>query len=164
MQDTIGNPLERQDTAGNCYQCSAWRKRTVLFVASWMTLAATFSSTSLLSVADEIASEFSTSPVSVNVSSGALLLAMGLSSFVWGPISIVSDGSIKSITRLTMPGHWKKSCLYRLRKRPDAFHYRSGSRAYHACLCASAHPFWASGNIFPRGWSGDPCKILLSCK
>ncbi|EON61091.1 hypothetical protein W97_00302 [Coniosporium apollinis CBS 100218] len=70
----------------NNYAYPMWRKCLVVFVTSWMALAATFSSTSLFTAADEIAQEFSTTAVEVNISSAGVLLAMGFSSFIWGPI------------------------------------------------------------------------------
>lgn len=86
-----GSALERMDTADNCFHYPAWRKWIVVFVTSWMTLGATFSSTSLFSAANEISADFSSSIVGVNASSAGLLFAMGLSSFIWGPIGLVSD-------------------------------------------------------------------------
>jgi hypothetical protein len=67
-----------------------WRRCIVVFVLSWVTLGATFSSTSLLSVGTEISEDLHTTPEAVNFSSGGLLLAMGLSSFVWSPLAAVS--------------------------------------------------------------------------
>lgn len=54
-----------------------------------MTLAATFSSTSLFPAAPEIAAEFGTSTEVVNISDAGILLAMGFASFIWGPVSTV---------------------------------------------------------------------------
>lgn len=66
-----------------------WRKSLIVFVLSWSTLAACFSSTSLLSASTEIAADFHTTPNTINLSTGGLLLAMGLSSFVWSPLSSI---------------------------------------------------------------------------
>lgn len=66
-----------------------WRKILILFTASWMTLAATFSSTSLLPAAPEIAAEFGTRSEVVSISNAGVLLAMGFASFIWGPLSTV---------------------------------------------------------------------------
>jgi MFS family permease len=52
-----------------------------------MTLAVTYSSTSLLSATEEIASEFSTTTEIINITNAGVLIAMGSSSFIWGPIS-----------------------------------------------------------------------------
>ena len=92
-QAAAGSALERSDTADNCYHYPVWRKWTVVAVTSWMTLAATFSSTSLFSAANEIASEYSTTAESINISSAGVLFAMGLSSFVWGPVGLVSHNA-----------------------------------------------------------------------
>jgi MFS family permease len=64
-----------------------WRKNTILFIVSWMTLAATFSSTSLFPAVPEIALEFSTTTEVINISNAGVIIAMGSSSLVWGPIS-----------------------------------------------------------------------------
>ncbi|KAJ5234383.1 MFS transporter [Penicillium citrinum] len=61
-----------------------WRKCLILFVVSWMTLAVTFSSTSLLPATPEIATEFDTSTEILNVINAGVLIAMGFSSFIWG--------------------------------------------------------------------------------
>lgn len=66
---------------------SPWRKHTILFIVSWMTLAATFSSTSLLPAIPEIALEFSATTEIINISNAGVILAMGSSSLIWGPIS-----------------------------------------------------------------------------
>ncbi|KAL1981014.1 hypothetical protein VTN96DRAFT_3238 [Rasamsonia emersonii] len=66
-----------------------WRKILILFTASWMTLAATFSSTSLLPAAPEIAAEFGTRAEVVSISNAGVLLAMGFASFIWGPLSTI---------------------------------------------------------------------------
>jgi len=54
-----------------------------------MTLAVTFSSTSLLPATPEIATEFSTSTEILNVINAGVLIGMGFSSFIWGPITNV---------------------------------------------------------------------------
>ncbi|KAI2790324.1 hypothetical protein POX_d05834 [Penicillium oxalicum] len=64
-----------------------WRKSLILFVVSWMTLAVTFSSTSLLTAIPEIATDFMTTTERLNIVNAGVLIAMGFSSFLWGPIS-----------------------------------------------------------------------------
>lgn len=73
----------------NGYAIPTWRKCLILFIVSWMTLAVTFSSTSLLPATSEIATEFSTSKEILNVINAGVLIAMGLSSFIWGPVTNV---------------------------------------------------------------------------
>ncbi|KJX99563.1 MFS transporter like protein [Zymoseptoria brevis] len=68
------------------YDAPAAQKWLVVFTTSFLTLTACFSSTSLLAAADQIAEEFGTQANTINYSSAGLLFAMGLSSFVWGPI------------------------------------------------------------------------------
>lgn len=64
-----------------------WRKYLILFVVSWMTLCVTFSSTSLLIATPEISTDLSTTTEIINVTNAAVLIAMGLSSLIWSPLS-----------------------------------------------------------------------------
>ncbi|OQD67368.1 hypothetical protein PENDEC_c037G01900 [Penicillium decumbens] len=73
----------------NGHSIPIWRKCLILFIVSWMTLAVTFSSTSLLPATPEIATEFSTSTEILNVINAGVLIGMGFSSFIWGPITNV---------------------------------------------------------------------------
>ncbi|KAF2015283.1 MFS general substrate transporter [Aaosphaeria arxii CBS 175.79] len=66
-----------------------YHKALIVFTTSWSTLAACFSSTSLLSAAVEIAADLNTTPEVINLSTGGLMLAMGCSSFVWSPLSSI---------------------------------------------------------------------------
>ncbi|KAJ5981163.1 hypothetical protein N7522_013978 [Penicillium canescens] len=68
------------------FRIPTWRKCLILFIVSWMTLAVTFSSTSLLPATPEIATEFSTTTEILNITNAGVLIAMGFSSFIWGPI------------------------------------------------------------------------------
>lgn len=70
----------------NAYDIPTWRKSLILFIVSWMTLAVTFSSTSLLPATPEIATEFSTTSEILNVTNAGVLIAMGFSSLIWNPI------------------------------------------------------------------------------
>ena len=69
------------------YDLPVWRKCLILFTVSWMTLVITFSSTSLLPAAPEISDEFNTTVTIINYTNAGVLLAMGMSSFIWGPIT-----------------------------------------------------------------------------
>lgn len=66
-----------------------WKKHMVVFVVSWMALMATFSITSLLTAIPEIAAELSTTVEILNVTNAATLIAMGISSLIWSPLSEV---------------------------------------------------------------------------
>ncbi|KAJ5908883.1 hypothetical protein N7495_001565 [Penicillium taxi] len=81
-EETCLKPIE-----SSARDLSTWRKCLILFIVSWMTLGVTFSSTSLLPAIPEIASEFSTSSEILNVINSGVLIAMGLSSFIWDPIT-----------------------------------------------------------------------------
>ncbi len=70
-----------------------WRKYIIVFVTSWTTLTACFSSTSLLSASTEIAADLHTTPEAVSLPTAGLLFAIGLSALVWSPIAAVSFGS-----------------------------------------------------------------------
>ncbi|CAL5874997.1 uncharacterized protein PFLUO_LOCUS9300 [Penicillium psychrofluorescens] len=87
LDDTDKEDLELKLQQSNSYHLPLWRKCLILFTVSWMTLAITFSSTSLLPATPEIASDFSTTTEILNVTNAGVLIAMGFSSFIWGPIS-----------------------------------------------------------------------------
>ncbi|KAJ5655837.1 Major facilitator superfamily domain general substrate transporter [Penicillium longicatenatum] len=80
-------PIKPQPPTG--YTIQFWRKCLILFIVSWMTLAVTFSSTSLLPAVPEIAEQFSTTSEILDVINAGVLIAMGFSSFIWGPITNV---------------------------------------------------------------------------
>ncbi|KAJ9138399.1 Major facilitator superfamily domain, general substrate transporter [Pleurostoma richardsiae] len=64
-----------------------WRKYVILFVGSWMTLSATFSSTSLLAATPEISHDLSTTVTIINVTNAFVLIAMGGSCLIWLPLN-----------------------------------------------------------------------------
>lgn len=84
--DTDSETPEKSQPASG-YDIQTWRKCLILFVVSWMTLTVTFSSTSLLPATPEIGTEFDTSTEILNVINAGVLIAMGFSSFIWGPIT-----------------------------------------------------------------------------
>jgi hypothetical protein len=108
------------------YSCPLWRKSLIVFVTSWITLAATFSSTSLFSAANEIASEFSSTVTVVNISTGGVLLTMGLSTFIWIPlekvdmICVPSDGSLMDGANMTLDIR-TKGIIQRMHRNPVGF-------------------------------------------
>ncbi|GME25077.1 synaptic vesicle transporter [Neofusicoccum parvum] len=65
------------------------RKIAILFTTSFIALAATFSSTSLFPATEEIAEQFGTTKEIINYSNAGIFIAMALSNFVWGPISVL---------------------------------------------------------------------------
>ncbi|PLB50373.1 putative MFS transporter [Aspergillus steynii IBT 23096] len=88
----MGDPESQTTTTAikspqNGYELPFWRKSIILFVVSWMTLAVTFSSTSLLPATPEIAAEFHTTSETLNITNAGVLLAMGFSSLIWGPLN-----------------------------------------------------------------------------
>ncbi|KAL5433465.1 hypothetical protein PMIN07_011372 [Paraphaeosphaeria minitans] len=66
-----------------------WRKCMIVFVTSWATLAACYSSTSLLSASTEIAADLGGTKEAVSLSTGGVLLALGSSLLLWSPISAI---------------------------------------------------------------------------
>ncbi|KAL4799990.1 major facilitator superfamily domain-containing protein [Aspergillus venezuelensis] len=86
------SPITKTQTATSYhpgFSLPKWRKSIILFVVSWMTLAVTFSSTSLLPATPEIAVEFDTTSETLNITNAGVLLAMGFSSLLWGPLTIL---------------------------------------------------------------------------
>ncbi|KAL4874102.1 hypothetical protein BDV12DRAFT_191965 [Aspergillus spectabilis] len=81
------DPHQQPQASSPGFSLPPWRKAIILFVVSWMTLAVTFSSTSLLPATPEIALEFNTTSEILNITNAGVLLAMGLSSLIWGPLT-----------------------------------------------------------------------------
>jgi len=109
------NPEEKPESAGTTdlsttnesaqplsgYSLPFWRKCLILFVVSWMTLAATFSISCIYPATEEIAAEFGTTSESINVSNAGALIAASTSSLIWVPLTVVSPSSIRiSVTKL----------------------------------------------------------------
>lgn len=86
------NTLDRIETRASILydSISLWRKCLIVFACSWSTLAACFSSTSLLSASKEISEDLNTTSQVVTFSTAGLMLAMGMSALVWSPIASVS--------------------------------------------------------------------------
>lgn len=106
--------LEFESNTANNYGYPLWRKCLIVFVTSWVTLAACFSSTSLFTAVDEIARDFNTTTVNVNICNAGVLLAMGFSSMIWGPIGTVSGHpllAVPALTRLMSTDSRKKGVL-----------------------------------------------------
>ncbi|GAA85818.1 MFS transporter [Aspergillus luchuensis IFO 4308] len=79
--------INEKPTVTRGYDLPFWHKSIILFIVSWMTLAVTFNSTSLLPATPEIATRFNTTEELLNVINAGVLLAMGFSSLIWGPMS-----------------------------------------------------------------------------
>ncbi|PYH88596.1 MFS general substrate transporter [Aspergillus ellipticus CBS 707.79] len=83
----LQSKLLKSDPVTDGYLLPKWQKSLILFTVSWMTLAITFSSTSLLPATPEIAAEFNTTTETLDVTNAGVLLAMGFSSLIWGPLN-----------------------------------------------------------------------------
>ncbi|KAF9884689.1 hypothetical protein FE257_001318 [Aspergillus nanangensis] len=69
------------------YRLPQWRKNVILYTVSAMTLVVTYSSTAMLPAMPEIAAEFDITDELIAVTNCCVLLAMGMSSLIWLPIS-----------------------------------------------------------------------------
>ncbi|KAL3476267.1 major facilitator superfamily domain-containing protein [Aspergillus californicus] len=98
------NILEKTPTHAELpgFSLPIWRKAIILFVVSWMTLAVTFSSTSLLPATPEIAEEFNTTSETLNITNAGVLLAMGFSSMIWGPMTLLLGRRKSYLIAVTM--------------------------------------------------------------
>lgn len=86
-EDASRSPSPSPPPARTGRDLPSWRKYLILFVVSWMTLCVTFSSTSLLVATPEISADLSTTSEILNVTNAGVLIAMGLSSLLWSPLS-----------------------------------------------------------------------------
>lgn len=88
------NMLDRVETRASMLYGSItlWKKCVIVFACSWSTLAACFSSTSLLSASKEISKDLNTTSHVVTFSTAGLMMAMGMSALIWSPIATVSRG------------------------------------------------------------------------
>ena len=95
------NTLDRVETRASILYDSIplWRKCIIVFACSWSTLAACFSSTSLLSASKEISEDLHTTSQVVTFSTAGLMLAMGQSALVWNPVASVSVSHGSEIDR-----------------------------------------------------------------
>lgn len=89
---TSSNALAKVETNASALYDSLpmWRKCMIVFVTSWATLAACFSSTSLLSASSDVAADLGGTKEAVSLSTGGVLLALGISPLIWSPIAAVS--------------------------------------------------------------------------
>lgn len=83
---TISSPTFDPEASSPGYNASSITKCLVVFVTSFTTMTACFSSTSLFSAASNVAEEYGTTPEIINASSAGVLVMMGVSTFFWGPL------------------------------------------------------------------------------
>lgn len=86
---TTPPPAVTKDVYKKGTDLPSWHKCVILFTVSFMTLAATFSSTCLYPATPEISAEFGTTSEHINVTNAGVLLAMGSSSLIWAPVARV---------------------------------------------------------------------------
>jgi MFS family permease len=75
--------LEESSPGYNAPEIVKW---LVVLATGFAALTASFSSTSMFSAASEVAEDLGTTPEIINASSAGVLVCMGLSNFVWGPL------------------------------------------------------------------------------
>ena len=82
-----GEELQRVPTTPSpYYSLPQWRKNLIVFAASITTLCVSFASTSLFPLTAEISETLHTSQGVITAINAILILVMGLSGFLWGPI------------------------------------------------------------------------------
>ncbi|KAF2631026.1 putative MFS transporter [Macroventuria anomochaeta] len=98
------NTLDRVETRASILYDSIplWRKCIIVFACSWSTLAACFSSTSLLWASKEISEDLNTTSQVVTFSTAGLILAMGMSALVWSPIASIVGRRVAYIACTTI--------------------------------------------------------------
>jgi len=87
---STGSTIDQIQQPLSGYSLPFWRKCLILFVVSWMTLAATFSISCIYPATEEIAAEFGTTSEAINVSNAGALIAASTSSLIWVPLTVVS--------------------------------------------------------------------------
>lgn len=72
--------------AGKESDIPKWRRIVILFIVSWNCLVVVAMSTSVLVATPEISAELHTTPTIINITNSGVLLAMGVSSWIWVPL------------------------------------------------------------------------------
>lgn len=75
------------DSAGKESVIAKWRRFVILFIVSWNCHVIVATSTSVLVATPEISAELDTTPTIINITNSGVLLAMGVSSWIWVPLS-----------------------------------------------------------------------------
>ncbi|KAK2739370.1 major facilitator superfamily transporter [Colletotrichum kahawae] len=66
-----------------------WGKWTILFVVCWMTLPATFASSSIMTAVAEVATDFDVPAHVITTANAGVFIAMAVSALIWLPISSI---------------------------------------------------------------------------
>ncbi|KAF5485425.1 MFS transporter fsa7 [Colletotrichum siamense] len=66
-----------------------WQKWTILFVVCWMTLPATFASSSIMTAVAEVATDFDVPTHVITTANAGVFIAMAVSALIWLPISTI---------------------------------------------------------------------------
>ncbi|KAH0422972.1 major facilitator superfamily transporter [Colletotrichum camelliae] len=66
-----------------------WQKWTILFVVCWMTLPATFASSSIMTAVAEVATDFDVPTHVITTANAGVFIAMAVSALIWLPISSI---------------------------------------------------------------------------
>ncbi|KAF9871329.1 major facilitator superfamily transporter [Colletotrichum karsti] len=85
--ETLVEPIPTASDDDMVIEMPTWRKWTTLFVICWMTLPATFASSSIMTAVAEVAAEFHVSTQSTTAANAGVFIAMAVSALIWLPIS-----------------------------------------------------------------------------
>lgn len=160
------NTLDRVETRASILYGSIdfCKKCIIVFACSWSTLAACFSSTSLLSASKEISEEFNTTSQVVTFSTAGLMMAMGTSALIWSPIASVSRGQgVKSEHKAYLAAdHRSKISVYRMYYCATSLHYWCSSSTNHRGFRRHARVIWLPRLLLPCCWSDYHRRVLSS--
>jgi MFS family permease len=82
----VSHQTQNQDDTKTYPNYPIWRKCIIVFVVAWMTFVISFSTTSLIPAAPEIAIEYNSTPETLFITNAGVFVAMAMSSFIWNPI------------------------------------------------------------------------------
>ncbi|KAK9770168.1 putative Major facilitator superfamily (MFS) profile domain-containing protein [Seiridium cardinale] len=82
----VDDPMTPETAAA---KFSRSRKYVILFIVSWMTLAATWSASSIFIATPEISVEFQTTSDILTILNAGVLICMGVSPLLWSPIGLL---------------------------------------------------------------------------
>lgn len=80
-------PYDPEGDIGKESDIPKWRRYMILFIVSWNCLVVVATSTSVLIATPEISTELDSTPTIINITNSGVLLAMGVSSMIWVPLS-----------------------------------------------------------------------------
>lgn len=159
------NTLDRVETRASILydSISLQKKCMIVFACSWSTLAACFSSTSLLSASKEISEDLNTTSQVVTFSTACLILAMGISALIWSPIANVSCVHCGSSRyEANRSDNRSKISIHRMHHCASwIYHWRCSCTDYRD-LCRYACVVRLPGLFLPCRWADHHRRVLSS--